>query len=159
MKENYTIRKNPIAEILKTGLLVGILDGTAASVYNLIKGGSPIKVFQFIASGVFGKEAFQGGYTMALIGLGFHFIVALGWTTLFYLLYPKVKIFSRNKFITGMIYGIIVFFAMKFTVLPLSNVRMLNPKAIDMVQILIHMFVVGLPISILANKYYQKQNI
>lgn len=48
--------------ILRSGLLVGTLDITAASVqYYARTGKSPLNVLRFVASGVFGQAALSGG--------------------------------------------------------------------------------------------------
>lgn len=150
--------KNLLKAILFAGLIVGILDGTAASVVSYFpRGITPDRVFRFVASGVFGKDAFAGGIPMALMGLLFHFIIAYGWTTLFFLAYPKIKFLSKNKFIVGIVYGIIVLLLMDSVIVPLSNVPNAKPGTISLQQLIIHMFIVGLPISLLANRYYSQK--
>jgi len=150
--------KNLLKAILFAGLVVGILDGLAASVGSYFpRGITPDQVFRYVASGVFGKEAFAGGTPMALIGLLFHFIIAYGWTLLFFLAYPKVKLLRENKIIVGMLYGILVLLAMNLIVVPLSNVPSPKPGTIQVQQVIIHMFLVGLPISLLANRYYTQK--
>ena len=143
--------------ILMAGLIVGTLDAIAASVHSYgFAGVTPDKVFRYVASGVFGKDAFTGGSSIAVWGLLFHFIVATGWTTLFYLLYPKIGFFSTSKYIAGISYGLFIWLMMNKVVVPLSNV----PQAPfhftirTAVMILIHMFIIGIPISYLANRYY-----
>ena len=143
--------------ILIAGLIVGILDAIAASVFSYgFSGASPDKVFRYVASGVFGKDAFTGGLPIAAWGLLFHFIVATGWTALFFLIYPKINFFSSSKYIAGIGYGLFIWLMMNKVVVPLSNV----PQAPfhftirTAVMILIHMFIIGIPISYLANRYY-----
>lgn len=63
-------QKNKISVILWTGLLVGTLDISAAIInYTLSYQKNPVRVFQFIASGVFGKEAFSGNSSMIFYGI------------------------------------------------------------------------------------------
>src|SRR5258707_544462 len=88
----------PVA-ILISGLMVGIFDAIAASLFSFgFSGASPDRVFRYVASGVFGKEALAGGTSTAAWGLFFHFIVATGWTSLFYLLHPKITFMSSSKY-------------------------------------------------------------
>lgn len=149
--------KNLLKAILIAGLIVGTLDGLAAITSSYIQREvTPDRVFRFVASGVFGKDAFEGGTPMALLGLLFHFIVATGWTALFFLAYPKIKFLSWNKYIIGIAYGIFVLFAMNTVVVPLSNVPNPSPGTIHLPQLFIHMFIVGLPISLLASRYYTR---
>src|SRR5258705_1790923 len=87
------------AAILISGLIVGTLDAMAASVHAYaFSGASPDRVFRFVASGVFGKEALTGGLSVAAWGLLFHFIVATGWTALFYIIYPKINFLASSKY-------------------------------------------------------------
>jgi hypothetical protein len=152
--------KQVFKTILIAGFIVGTLDGLAAITSSYIQREvTPDRVFQFVASGVFGKDAFAGGIPMALLGVIFHYIVAYGWTTLFFLAYPKLKFLSWNKYIVGIAYGIFVLFAMQLVVVPLSNVPNAKPgvRLPQLPQVFIHMFLVGLPIVLLAKRYYLRE--
>jgi hypothetical protein len=143
--------------ILMAGLVVGTLDAIAASVFSYgFTGATPDKVFRYVASGVLGKDAFEGGLPIAALRLFFHFVVATGWTALFYLLYPKINSFSSSIYLVGMGYGIFIWVMMNKVVVPLSNVP-LAPFHFTIrtaVMILIHMFIIGIPIAYQANRYY-----
>jgi len=147
-----------IKTIFRAALLAGTLDGLAAVLmYVIDTGKDPMNIFRFIASGVFGSKAFEGGITMGLWGIFFHYLIATGWTVLFFIAYPRIKPLSRNKYITGLSYGIIVWFIMNLVVLPLSNVP---PLTMNRESILIGMIVlmtcIGLPISIIVSRHYAK---
>jgi hypothetical protein len=153
-----TKSKNLINAILISGLIIGVLDGLAAITSAFIaRGTSPVRVFQYIASGVFGREAFSGSTSMVFLGLFFHLFIALCWTALFFLLYRSFRYVAifRKKIITGMIYGVIVWLGMQFIIVPLSNV----PRAGGFnfaqasIGILIHMFIIGVPMAWLAARY------
>lgn len=149
-----------LVSALVAGLIVGVFDAIAASVYSYVLfGSSPDKVFRYVATGVFGKEAFTGGLVTAVWGLFFHFIAAIGWTVLFYLLCPKINFFSSSKFIAGVGYGIFVWLMMSFVVIPISNVpaAAFHFSLRTVIMIMIHMFIIGVPISYLANKYYSRK--
>ncbi|HYG39365.1 MAG TPA: hypothetical protein VD908_12125 [Cytophagales bacterium] len=77
---------NFLLKILKAGLLVGTLDILAAFIHYIIASGKsdPFVVLKFIASGVFGNEAFVGGNIMIVAGLILHYIIALGFTLFFF---------------------------------------------------------------------------
>ena len=108
--------------ILVTGLIAGTMDIAAAIIQTLIGGGTVMRLMQYIASGVFGKQAFEGGMTMAALGLLFHYIIAMGWTWLYAFIYPKNKLLHYNWMLSAIIYGIAVWFLMNRVVLQLSNV-------------------------------------
>jgi hypothetical protein len=143
---------------LRSGVIVGILDAAAASVNAYLRSGvTPAGVFRYVASGALGTSAFEGGLGIAGLGLFFHFIIAISWTFLFFLLYEKLKFMQGNKFLVGIGYGIFVWLGMNFVVLPLSKVPPLTYKlAPTLIMIGIHMFVIGLSISYLANQYFKK---
>ena len=144
----------------RSGVIVGILDAIAACVNAYAQRGvSPAGVFRYVASGALGKSAFGGGLGIAGLGLFFHFIIAISWTFLFFLLYEKLKFLRGNKFYVGIGYGAFVWLGMNFVVLPLSNVPALVYRLVPtLIMIGIHMFIIGLSISFLANQYFSKKS-
>ncbi len=142
--------------ILLTGFIAGSLDAIAASVNFLIRTGkSPVRIFQFVASGVFGKNPIPAGYTRAAWGLFFHFCIAYSFTLFFFLVYPKINILRINKIITGLLYGVFVWLVMNLIVVPLSNTPKLPFNLTQtIIGIIILMLAIGLPISLMAKKYY-----
>ncbi|MFZ2905765.1 MAG: hypothetical protein WAZ98_06135 [Cyclobacteriaceae bacterium] len=143
--------------ILLAGLIVGTLDITAAIIQTLIAGGDPMKMLQFIASGVFGREAFEGGTIYSFYGLFFHYCIATGWTILFFLIYPKLKTTLKNTGTIGVVYGLFVWLMMNRVVLPISNTPPIAFKISKaLVSALVLIVAIGLPLSFLANKYYTR---
>jgi uncharacterized membrane protein YagU involved in acid resistance len=145
--------------ILLAGFVAGLLDITAAiiSVY-LNRHTGPTRMFQFIASGVLGKDAFDGGMGTAALGLLFHFIIAYIFTIIFFFLYPRLNLYSKNMVLAGLIYGILVWMIMNLAVLPLSNASRGPFKTKGVITgTLILMFCIGLPISIFAHRYYARK--
>jgi hypothetical protein len=151
---------SPIRTILRAGVLAGTLDGLAAvALYGMRTGKDPVNVFKFIASGVFGKEAFAGGMMMGTWGILFHYLIAVGWAIGLFLLYPRIPILQKNKFVTGFVYGVVIWLIMNLVVLPLSNVSM-RPGPKEITSIIEGMAVlivcVGLPITWIVNRHYAK---
>lgn len=158
MPAQPTYRSSAAKTILLAGFVAGTMDIAAAIIsYYLHTHKEPTRLFQFIASGVFGQDAFTGGTTMAVLGLLFHFMLAFIFTIAFYLLYPKIKMLSGNKIINGLLYGIIVWVIMNLAVLPLSKAPKLP---FDMTQAVIGMAIlmvcIGLPISLIIHKHYSR---
>jgi hypothetical protein len=143
--------------ILVTGLIAGSLDITGACTWAFVSGGtSPDVILKFIASGVFGREAaFAGGWPMAILGLVFHFIIAYSWTILFFLLYPHLKFLSRNRIVTAIGYGLVIWLVMNLLVLPLTRIpqRGISIKS-AVIGALILMAAIGLPLSFRAARYF-----
>jgi len=140
------------SKIITAGLIAGTLDISAACIqYYIRTGKGPENVLKFVASGVFGKDAFTGGLLMSLCGLLFHFLIAFGFTTFFFFIYPRLKFLSFNFFLTAVLYGVFVWTVMNRIVLPLSNAPALPftwTGAATAAGILI--VCIGLPLAIIA---------
>ena len=150
---NFTVmgNSNLLTSILFTGLLAGTLDILAA--IFLLAGGNAVGTFKFIASGVFGKAAFEGGNDMVAWGVLFHFMIALSFTTAYFLMYPKLPFLKRNKWVNAVVYGCIVWAVMNLIVLPMSQVpqRPFNwEMALKNIAILV--VCIGLPVAWLGDK-------
>jgi hypothetical protein len=142
--------------ILVTGFIAGTLDIAAAAINFIISTGkNPVVVLNFIASGIFGKEAFGDNALMPLYGLLFHYFIALIWTAIFYFAYQQFRLQKFNWIALGIVYAMIVWSCMTQVVLPLSNTPPIPfhlDKALIAVTILI--VCIGLPISYRAKKYF-----
>lgn len=143
--------------VLLAGLITGTLDILSASVYFTIAthGQSLSKLFAYISSGVFGKDAFNGNPAMTGWGLLFHYLIALTWSFVFLSIYPKIPGLRKYPVATGLAYGLIVWSIMQFLVLPLSQVP-LGPLHLvpALINIAILMVMIGLPLSFIGRRYY-----
>lgn len=138
------------------GLLAGCLDITAALVEARLEGKSPVYLFQAIAGGLLGMSSFQGGLVTAALGAFFHFLIATTAAAVFYLASRKLKFLVKHAIPSGLFYGIAVYVVMRYAVLPLSayHVKIALPPVEDLIKdVAIHMFMVGLPISLMVRKY------
>ena len=138
--------------ILIVGLVVGAMDITSAVVITLLRGGTIMRLMQFIASGLLGKSAFQGGFATAALGLVLHFAIAFGVVTVFYFASRKLAFLRQRPVPSGIVYGLIVFAVMNLIVLPLSAATPRHSLSGDLIQIAIHMFIIGLPTSLLLHR-------
>lgn len=147
--------------IVIAGLLAGTLDGLAAALLFIIRTGkNPLAVFRFIASGVFGQDALSGGVLMATMGIFFHYVIAAGWTIIFFMAYSRLTILLKNWIVSGIVYGLFVWLIMNLVVLPLSRVPAVSMTVNGvLIGISVLMVCIGLPISYLAHKYYQQENL
>jgi hypothetical protein len=139
--------------ILMIGLLTGTLDGIGALAWNY-KTNAAI-IFDFIASGYFGKAAYAGGNTMVLWGLFFHYLIAYIFTVIFYLSYPLFKSIFNNKYLIAVEIGLITWFAMNMIVIPLSKI---GHKPFQFANIIIGILIliicIGMPIALIADRQY-----
>jgi hypothetical protein len=149
---NALPRARPIG-ILYGGLLVGVMDGIAASTQAWLRGTSPSRVWQYVASGAIGPSSYTQGMTSVFLGLFFHFVVAFGAATVFYFLSSRFPVLIQKAVIAGVIYGVVVYFFMGRVVAPLSYARRLPFSFQQMlIGLAIHIVCVGLPIALVARK-------
>jgi len=145
--------------VLKAGILVGSFDILAAFLLVLIRTGKlqVFNILKFIASGIFGKDAAAGGLKMVVVGFILHYTIAFIFTGLFFWLYPKMNLGSKNKWITGIVYGVLIWFLMNRIVLPLSNV-VHRPFSLSnaLINIGILIICIGIPLSLFARRFYRK---
>jgi hypothetical protein len=150
--------KNRLTWILLSGLLVGTLDIVSACVdYYVATGKGPEGVLRFVASGVFGQQAFTGNDTMLIWGLLFHYVIAFSFTIFFFWLYPKVEFIRVNPLLSALLYGIFMWVVTTRIIMPLSH----TPKgsfqfwkAVKAILILVVM--IGVPLSFIARSYFNK---
>ncbi len=140
--------------LLWAGLACGILDITAALIVYGFFGLKPIRLLQGIASGLLGPQAFEGGLATALLGLLCHFLIAFTAAAVYFAASRVVHFLIQHSIVSGVLYGVAVYFFMNRIVLPLSAASK-RPFSIRMmvVGILIHMFCVGLPISLTVRRF------
>ena len=138
--------------IILTGLVVGTLDIISAFVIALSRGSTVIRLLQFIASGLLGPQAFQGGTATAILGLALHFLIAFTLVAVFYAARRSAGFVREHAVSAGIIYGLGVYAVMNLVVLPLSAARPRHSITGDLIQIGIHMFVIGLPTSLLLRR-------
>ena len=136
-----------------TGLIVGAMDIISAIVLTLFRGGTIMRLMQFIASGLLGKSAFQGGLATAALGLALHFLIAFGLVTVFYFASRKLAFLRQRPVPSGIAYGLMVFAVMNLIVLPLSAATPRHSLSGHLIQIAIHMFIIGLPTSLLIRRF------
>jgi hypothetical protein len=136
-------------------LIAGVLDITAAIITTLVRGGRPTRMLQSIASGVLGAGSYQGGTKTIALGLMLHFVIALGATAVFYAASRKLRFLVRQAIISGLLYGIAVFFFMNLVVLPLSAVPFkVSFGASQLITgLIVHMLCVGLPIALVVRHF------
>lgn len=152
--------KDVLKPLIITGLIAGTLDGLAACIMYVISSGKdPMNVFRYIASGVFGPDAFNGGVPMALWGIAFHYFIAFGWTVLFFIVALRASMLTRNWIVSGILYGIFVWAIMNLVIVPLSLVPMKSGgrEWLGMIKAALVLIVcIGLPVSYSAKRHLSR---
>lgn len=108
--------------ILWIGLFAGTLDIADNLIFNQLRGITPKMVFQYIASGLIGMQAFRGGLPTVALGVAVHYSIAFIWTGVFYAASRKLAILRRRPVLSGLVYGGAIYLFMNFIILPLSGV-------------------------------------
>jgi len=138
------------------GLIAGILDITSAFVLSYPKGVGPISVLQGVASGLIGREpAIHGGMATAGLGLAIHFFIAFVAASVFYAASRKVAWLRRQAVISGFLYGIAIYLVMYWIVMPLAYPVVHPSISRDTSAVIVHMFLIGLPISLIVRRFSQ----
>jgi uncharacterized membrane protein YagU involved in acid resistance len=136
------------------GLVCGVLDIAYAFALYGARGVPPLRLLRGISRGLIGQAALNGGVGIALLGLLLHFTVAFGAATTFCLASRKLTWMLRRPFTSGLLFGVAVYFFMNFVVVPLSAIhRWPMVGTLFFVNLLQHMFVVGLPIALAARNF------
>ena len=139
--------------ILRAGLLAGALDGTDAAVFTVIRGGTVKRLFQFIASGALGPKSFAGGWSTAALGLGFHFLIAIGAAATYNAQRLKKPALDKRPAQCGPLFGIGVLVFMHYGVVALSAIPMGPFGTVSLInQVFAHIFCVGLPIAYMTRR-------
>jgi len=149
-------RKSPVNTILTAWLVAGTLDmSTAIVVYAFILHKvSTLNLLYGIASGVFGKDAYEGGTAMAVAGIVFHYIIAFTFTILYFFVFPRISFLKKNWVLSGLLYGVFVWAAMNLVVLPIVFSRAPYVAWSSITAAAILMVMIGLPVAYFTNKYY-----
>lgn len=151
----------PASLITKATLITGALDICLAFLYSYIKRGtSPVTVLQYIAKVLLGKEPGMNPLVLGITGLLIHFLIALAWTILFFILYSRLNFMQLNKILTGIVYGLFVWAMMNILILPLWNNKpfVFNAES-AIINAVILILAIGLPLSFIAHRFYFKKNI
>ena len=145
---------NPAKAISIAGLTCGAMDISAALVVYGFMGSKPLRLLQGIAGGILGPRTYSGGTSTALLGLALHFVIAFGAATVFFLASRVVPSLLNHAVVSGVLYGIAVYFFMNRVVVRLSAATKF-PFSIKMmlIGVIIHIFCVGIPISLNIRRY------
>jgi hypothetical protein len=136
------------------GIVVGILDAIDAIIaFKVFAGFDPIPIYQFVASGLLGKEAFSGGMSAAGLGLGVHFLVAFAAAALYINVSRNWAILRQHWLACSLAYGVGVYVFMNYAVIPLSRIEP-SPFSFPLFLngVVGHALLVGVPIGYFASR-------
>jgi len=114
MTEN---QRSMMKAILWASLLGGTIDIFSASLISLL---SPLLIMRFIAAGLLGPGVIKGGLDISFIGLLLQWCMCLIIAAIYVLASRRLAWMHRDWRLTGIAYGVPVYFVMTYVVLPLS---------------------------------------
>ena len=147
----------PQAAALRTmligGLIAGALDLTFAFVFYWPQGARPIRTLQFIASGILGPGSFDGGFASAALGAAAHFFISVCAAGVYYLASLRFAFLTRRWAIAGAVFGVLMFLAMHYIVVPLSAIKPRPIKVGNAIgELFSHVFFFGMVIAYAASR-------
>jgi hypothetical protein len=148
------LKSRALPAIFWAGLVSGVLDITAAFIVYGYFGLRPMRLLQGIAGGLLGPRTFAGGLATALLGLFCHFFIAYSAAAVFFAVSRRLLFLVEHPVVSGFLYGVVVYFFMNRIVVPLSAATK-YPFSFKMmfIGVVIHMFCVGLPISLIVRRF------
>jgi uncharacterized membrane protein YagU involved in acid resistance len=150
--------RNPWVAAAVGGGIGGLLD----IVYAMVTWGvvlaprtqmTPVGVLQSVASGLLGKQAYQGGFGSAALGLALHFCIAYCMALAYVLAARRVAVLTARPVLMGLLYGVVLYLVMNFIVVPLSAIGWRTPTLRGaLIALLPHVVLVGPAIAWAARK-------
>jgi hypothetical protein len=142
-------RPNALLAIFVGGLIAGSFDlGSAFLTFGS-------RVPRAIAGGLLWRSAFQGGASVYVLGIFLHFLIAISAAAIYYAASRKLVFLREHALVCGLFYGIAIFLVMNLVVLPLSALHARGPYQLaGLIQgLLVHMVLIGLPISFSVRQF------
>lgn len=159
----FVARAHAIDTIPLGGLLIGLFDLMFAfTFYGLVLGVPFLRIFQTVAAGVIGRpRSYAGGVPTFLLGILLHFLVATCIAAVYYLATLVLPALIRHPVVSGLLYGMVAYFGMKYIVTPLSAIggRGTLPRlSILLTELIGHALLVGLPVALVAHRSARVNN-
>jgi uncharacterized membrane protein YagU involved in acid resistance len=158
MAENWNANQaQTLVYVLAGGLVAGTLDITYACVFwGLKAGASPQRIFQSVATGLLGPDSFKGGVATAALGLFLHYLIAISMSVAYYFVARRWAALREKPLSYGAAYGVVLYGVMNYIVVPLSAARGGGSAGGLWIalSILVHMFLIGVPIALFARRAF-----
>lgn len=136
--------------ILAGGFIGGTIDIFSAS---LISRFNPMVILRFIAGGVLGPAALNGGTSASVLGLLLQWAMALLIAAIFVIAALRLRWLTARPLAAGLAYGVVIYFVMNYVVVPLSAWGHAFPfRPLAFLENLAAMLLFGLIISFCARR-------
>ncbi len=143
-------RKRNVALAIAVGALVaGVVDLLQAC----IEDGWDIPLY--VAAGLLGRQAIQGGAVTYILGVLLHFFIAFSAAAVYYAASRKLSFLTEHPLVCGLFFGAAVMLVMNLVVMPLSALQARGPFTLNYLLrgLVQKMVVVGLPISFSVRRF------
>jgi hypothetical protein len=143
-----------MTRVLIGGLLAAVLDIVYAFVLADMRGGTALRTLQSIASGLLGRDAYKGGFVTGALGLALHLAILIVAAWVYWFAARNSTFMRRHMWISGVVFGVLVYLFMNFVVLPLSMVpfRITYTPMVILQGFISHALLVGLPIALCVRR-------
>lgn len=144
-----TPKGNALLAIAVGGSIAGVVDILQACIQE----GWDIPLW--VAAGLLGRQAVQGGVGTYVLGLFLHFVIAFTAAAVYYGASRRLPFLTEYPVVCGLCYGAWVMLGMNLVVLPLSALHARSPLALRylILGLIQKMVVVGLPISFSVRRF------
>lgn len=131
--------------VVAAALVGGTLDLIYALGVNAAYGVPPLRVLQYIASGLLGAAAFQGGGLTSLVGLASHYALMAIFAAVLALAVRRTDLRRLHPLLLGFGAGTALFIVMNLIIVPLSQTPAIPPLPLGRLglEILVHSLLVG----------------
>jgi hypothetical protein len=145
-------------KISKTIILSGLIAGSLDAIAAILLFAHPVSlhnasnIFRFIASGLFGRAAYSPGLEYPFIGLLLHYLFAMIWSAIYFLVIYRV--FKPGSILPKtFILASLIWIVMNGFVVPLSAIGSIQTNGWSIMKsFLVLVVCVGLPITFIAEK-------
>lgn len=135
------------------GVLAGTLDMLYATGFWALRDVPAQRIFQSVAAGAVGRDAFTGGWSTALLGLSLHYLIAAAMGLAYAYAARDVPALRGRPWRYGALYGLLLYAFMNFVVVPLSaSPRGALPMSWMACSVIAHVVLVGWPCAWFARR-------
>jgi len=147
-----------LRSILVAALVAGTLDILSAFVFAGMAGAGPGRVLTYVASGPFGDGVRGGGPGWAAAGLAVHYAIMACMAAAYFLAASRMPLLVRQPVVAGLLYGVLLWGIMYWAVKPLRWPDAPLPQGAWNIgnALFSHCILVGLPIALLAARYFRR---
>jgi hypothetical protein len=136
--------RRSLSTVLWGGLAAGVGDTLLAILLFHV---GPVRIYQSVAAGLFGRDSFQGGLATAALGMLLHFFIATTASFVYVAASTRLGLLRQQPLPAGLLFGVAVYFFMNRVVVPLSRAR---AGSFSWSLMLGHALLVGLPIALVT---------